>query len=360
MGFYLRKSIKVGLFRFNISKSGVGVSAGVKGLRLGSGPRGNYVRVANQTVYYQKTNQSGQDKSQSLSKKQFHSGQTSYSNDDLSGITHGEFKEIESESVFGMVDSNSAELLEELNNKHKKIRFWPLILFLGLASAYFTLFPIPVAAATGVLAIIAYNYDQLRKTTVLFYDLDDKSQTQHTALLHSMDEISKCKKVWHEEATAKVYDKKYHAGADNLVKRSRTFVNQTPPGFVKTNIAVPAIGVGKQILYFFPDRLLVFENNAVGAVSYKDLDISAFTGQFVETERVPSDAHIVDYTWRYVNKRGGPDRRFSDNSEIPVVEYGYIEFESASGLCERISISRTDKGEFLVKALRNLAKNFGR
>jgi hypothetical protein len=32
MGFYVRKSLKAGPFRFNLSKSGVGVSAGVPGL----------------------------------------------------------------------------------------------------------------------------------------------------------------------------------------------------------------------------------------------------------------------------------------------------------------------------------------
>src|SRR5689334_550015 len=46
MGFYLRTSLKAGLFRFNLSPSGVGISAGVPGFRVGTGPRGNYVRVA--------------------------------------------------------------------------------------------------------------------------------------------------------------------------------------------------------------------------------------------------------------------------------------------------------------------------
>ncbi len=43
MGLYIRKSISVGPFRFNLSKSGFGVSAGVKGLRVGTGPRGKSV-----------------------------------------------------------------------------------------------------------------------------------------------------------------------------------------------------------------------------------------------------------------------------------------------------------------------------
>ena len=35
MGFYLRKSVSVGPFRFNLSGSGVGVSAGIRGFRVG-------------------------------------------------------------------------------------------------------------------------------------------------------------------------------------------------------------------------------------------------------------------------------------------------------------------------------------
>jgi hypothetical protein len=43
MGLFLRKSFRAGPVRFNISKSGIGMSTGVKGLRLGTGPRGAYV-----------------------------------------------------------------------------------------------------------------------------------------------------------------------------------------------------------------------------------------------------------------------------------------------------------------------------
>ncbi|GAB3034901.1 DUF4236 domain-containing protein [Mycobacterium bourgelatii] len=52
MGFYVRKSVKAGPFRFNLSKSGVGVSVGVPGFRVGTGPRGNYVHIGRNGVYY--------------------------------------------------------------------------------------------------------------------------------------------------------------------------------------------------------------------------------------------------------------------------------------------------------------------
>src|SRR5947208_2668180 len=55
MGFYLRKSVSLGPLRFNLSKSGVGVSAGIKGLRFGAGPRGNYVHMGRHGLYYRAT-----------------------------------------------------------------------------------------------------------------------------------------------------------------------------------------------------------------------------------------------------------------------------------------------------------------
>ena len=40
MGFQFRKTIKLGIFNINLSKSGIGVSAGVKGFRVGGSPNG--------------------------------------------------------------------------------------------------------------------------------------------------------------------------------------------------------------------------------------------------------------------------------------------------------------------------------
>jgi hypothetical protein len=54
MGVYVRKSVRAGPFRFNLSKSGVGVSAGFPGFRVGTGPRGNYVRAGKGGIYYRR------------------------------------------------------------------------------------------------------------------------------------------------------------------------------------------------------------------------------------------------------------------------------------------------------------------
>ena len=50
MGFFIRKGINFGPVRVNFSKSGVGVSLGTKGLRLGAGPKGAYVQGDRKSV----------------------------------------------------------------------------------------------------------------------------------------------------------------------------------------------------------------------------------------------------------------------------------------------------------------------
>src|ERR1051326_237327 len=56
MGLFFRKSKKLGLFRLNFSKSGVGVSVGVKGARIGGNAKGQtYVHAGRKGVYYRKT-----------------------------------------------------------------------------------------------------------------------------------------------------------------------------------------------------------------------------------------------------------------------------------------------------------------
>jgi hypothetical protein len=54
MGWYFRKSLRAGPVRVNVSKSGIGVSAGVPGAPVGVGPRGPYVAGGLGGLYFMK------------------------------------------------------------------------------------------------------------------------------------------------------------------------------------------------------------------------------------------------------------------------------------------------------------------
>lgn len=153
MGFYLRKSISVGPLRFNLSKSGIGVSAGVKGLRIGVGPRGNYVHMGRGGLYYRAT------LPPSSPPRNPHIQPDQRATPQISPDTHAPLAEIESADVSQIVDSSSRELLDELNRKRAK-----------MTAFVFNLAPQQVLIAMDTLAITGESKEPFFYTTK-FYPL---------------------------------------------------------------------------------------------------------------------------------------------------------------------------------------------
>jgi hypothetical protein len=107
MGYFFRRSAKIGPFRLNFSKSGIGASVGVKGARLTMTPRGTtYVTAGSHGFYYRETlqNRGGvqvrSDPPKSVPPPQ-------------SGCTDA----ISSASASDLVDSSSERLIQQLNER---------------------------------------------------------------------------------------------------------------------------------------------------------------------------------------------------------------------------------------------------
>lgn len=110
---------------------------------------------------------------------------------------------------------------------------------------------------------------------------------------------------------------------------------------------MPSIVGGRQAIYFFPDVVLIIEGNNVGAISYDDLNIYWNTTVFIEDDSVPSDARVVGYTWRFVNRSGAPDRRFNNNRRSPQVLYQQMGLQGTGGFQKILHISKVeDRGGF--------------
>ncbi|MDP9190195.1 MAG: DUF4236 domain-containing protein [Acidobacteriota bacterium] len=351
MGFYLRKSLSVGPFRFNLSGSGVGVSVGIPGFRVGSGPRGNYVHLGRSGVYYRHTFPADS------STPRIHAPALI-----PSSATHAPLQEIESGSAACIVDSSSEELLNEIRAKRRKLSLRPfaivwLILSMIIAmGAGWPSWALLMTAVIGMALVLAAGYrDKIEKTVVIFYDFEPSAENAFRRFTEWADALSATRKAWHVAASGRVFDRKYHAGASQLLQRSETTIRAAQPPFLETNVPVLSVGAGRQTLYFLPDRLLVYDATGIGAVTYRTLDVSAGQQRFIEDGGVPPDATVVDRTWRYVNRNGGPDRRFNDNPQIPICLYDELVLRTASGLHEVVQVSRSGVGEGFVAAIRHLA-----
>jgi hypothetical protein len=127
------------------------------------------------------------------------------------------------------------------------------------------------------------------------------------------------------------------------------------PACIRGAAKFPAIKLGRGEVFFLPDAALVVTGDSVAALHYADLDISNHPTRFVEAESIPSDTKVVDETWRFVAKNGGPDRRFNFNKRLPVCLYGEMDLRSAGGLNGKIQFSDSTAGNRFAKLVGELA-----
>jgi len=365
MGFYLRKSVRVGPLRFNLSGSGIGVSCGIPGLRIGTGPRGNYVHAGRGGIYYRKTFSQGKSRSQ-WDKSRSHVDQPILqpTYQPLSVVpTIGQPEAVDAGTSAIMQDASSQTLLEELNQKRRRVRLWPWVTLLAIASLWVSsylgfpdLLIALIACVCVVPIIVAVYHDAMKKTTVLLYDFDDEILNAFAKLDAAFDQARASKYIWHLKTKAAVSDIKYSGGALSVVDMENIRLSKFAPPGVKTNVLPMAVRLGQRTLYFFPDRILVLDTLGFGAVNYQSLKVELERSTMViKGGKPPSDARIIEYTWQYVNKRGGPDRRFGNNPQFPVIEVGDLTFSSDSGFQSILKFSNVGGAEELVNGIRQFA-----
>ena len=358
--FYLRKSVKAGPFRFNFSKSGVGLSVGVKGLRIGTGPRGHYVHAGKNGIYYRASLNAGSKKKYKKIQSFKHRRNTIIDEIEFDNI---EMKEIDSGEVLEMQPEEFSSLLNDINQKQQKTPLSSIVTYLLIFASLVCLFIKPFGTLIVLISILparlACNYfDDYKRTTVILYDLENNYSKSYEIVTETFDKIMKSKKKWHIEASGAVKnlkDWKQNAGASNVIRRKETLLSYQLPQVIKSNVTPPAIGVGAQTMYFFPDVALIFDGKKVGAISYPSLKIEIGTTNFIEDDKVPSDSEVIGHTWKHPNKKGGPDRRFKDNYQIPICRYEMMHFTSESGVNEILEFSKVGNLKSFKAAIKKLA-----
>lgn len=353
MGLYLRKSLGLGPLRLNASKGGLGFSAGVKGARVGIDARGRaYVHCGRGGVYYRSfLNGSGGARPDGGNQHQRVP----------SAATVGEQRTIDSGDIAAMTPESATSLLAELQRRNE---LFPVHILFGTVSTGATVaaFALELQVVGILLALmtlagtIALSVRMRRRRTFcLDYHLDDDYRKKYSVVLEAICQLQLAQSVWLVQSEADVYDRKYHAGASKTISRSRIRPAVSLPPYVKSNITPPMIPAGRQTLYLLPDRILIYEGKRVGAIEYAELSLTSSQTRVVEDERLPADARLVGTTWKYVNKKGGPDRRFKDNRQLSVMEYAELRWQSASGLNELFQVSRIDVADSFAAAVNQFA-----
>ncbi len=353
MGWSFRRTIKMGPLKVNVSSGGLGLSTGVRGARVSVGPRGTYVTFGRGVFRYRhKIRSARTTPRQQLPQdpRQLPAGTS----------TPGFITTASSEELADM--SPDATLLEvQAHLKRKSLFLWFVLVaaFIAVWAACVLPFEGTVAVCVLLLATAfpVKVWDNERRTARILYDVDDSEVVNRIGMANSVGlYLKKASELWHVFYSVKTDDWKKNAGANALIQRTAIRVLAGTLPHVELNIEPSCIPVGPQQLLFLPDRLLIWDGTGVAGIPYEQLDVRASTTSFIEEGRVPPDSRRIDTTWRFVRKDGGPDLRFSNNAQLPIMEYGRLELTSQSGLKVVLQTSTPAAAEGAATALTELSR----
>lgn len=184
-------------------------------------------------------------------------------------------------------------------------------------------------------------------------DITAELEQKYQTLKQTFDTLSSCSKIWDKTSAVKNNDNR--SAANSSVTRTATSLSYKKVAFINSDFdALHFKNQNGSDIYIFPAFAVLFDDkNNFGLVELKDLEITFGTTGFLEEEGVPHDTKQIGETWAKVNKDGTPDRRFKDNYQIPIVEYGEITFKSNTGIFEVFMLSNTSKALTFVECYNN-------
>lgn len=313
MGWRFRKSINLGGgFRINLSKSGIGYSWGVKGYRItkmASGQtRKNYSIPGTGISYVENIPKRNNTQRQQISEpRTLTIGETTY---------------------------YSSQNLDEISKNDivlKKIKCIHTLNYIANILCILIFF-LPIGLLIKLIIAIWGRID-------LEYAFDEYSEEKYNALNTVVTEMKKNNKMWRINSSVQNANIKYSFGATKSITRNIIKILKGTPWYIKSNIAIYYILDGRKKIYLTPDRIIILNGFKVVGCKYNNLDFNIFNSKYVEDEVVPKDARVISYTWKYVNKNGEPDKRFKDNSQLPICDYGGLAITSSDGINFRMQCS---------------------
>src|SRR5208283_2253473 len=212
-------------------------------------------------------------------------------------------------------------------------------------------------------AKVAELEEQLRLTTVAAHIQIESEQAQpYFQMRDDFARLCECAAIW---------DIKSHQGVDQFHERTiaSTKVARTCVRFsldscdlIQWEQKVPHLANAKcGDIFLFPGFILYrAAREAFSVIDYHDVLGDAKSVPFHEEDGVPADSKVIGQTWAKANKDGSRDRRFADNYQIPIAQYGYVILKSEGGLWEEFQFSSPERLMSFLNSLNAFVASFAK
>ena len=185
----------------------------------------------------------------------------------------------------------------------------------------------------------------------IFYQVIGETKSAFKSMVSASQKLNRSGGCYIDHSERAIYgieSNKGNAGVSRLLDRNQMVVGPQYAIHFHLNFLPVVFEYGFGNIYFMPDELIIAENSGdCTFVPYSELSY-----QVIETTHmnvpVPSWCAPVSYTWLYMNKDGGPDRRYNDNVQIPHFKVWELDFSFSS---KRIDTAFADE-----KALNQFTK----
>ncbi len=181
------------------------------------------------------------------------------------------------------------------------------------------------------------HFEQRRKELIGDNKTEDALYTElpeyYTSLINAYKALSSSKSKW--EIVSSEANTEAKAYASTVVEKKNVYsYYQRPFNFLYPSKAIGApffeFKEGGVSFYIYPEYVIAARSETnFDVINIKDFNLDFKKQNFIETNKylIPKDAKLVQYTYKYINKNGERDARYSDNPRYAVYEYGNITFQ---------------------------------
>ncbi len=215
--------------------------------------------------------------------------------------------------------------------------------------------------AETAAAKVAEFEEQLRLTTVATHIEISKEQAEpYFKMRDAFAALCDCAAIWDIKSRQATDRFRERTAAATRMERERVSFLVEGSDLIQWEQKVPHMRNAKGgDMFLYPGFILYrAARSAFSVLDYHDVMGNLDLCRFQEEEGVPADSKVVAQAWAKANKDGGPDRRFANNHQIPVVAYAHLKLKSESGLWEEFQFSNVERAAQFATALGEFEKSF--